>query len=189
MKQGLIFLTVFFLLTACRHEPEPRFPVMHTYRHDYSRSIVFNKARYMAEQRLFDSLMRADTAHRYHHTGTGMHYYFLRRGDTSGPLPQPGDLVRLRYGLYYILGDTIYTPRELGERVYRVDKEEYFMGFREAVKHLHPGDKAVFLIPSYAGYGLLGDGDRIPGNTPLKMTLEIRDIKHEKQLKPNKNEN
>jgi len=174
------------LLAACRHEPEPRFPVMHTYRHDYSHSIVFNKARYAAEQKIFDSIMKADTAHTYRHTGIGMHYYYLHRGDSTGYLPKNGDMVRLRYGLYYILGDTIYTPGELGIRDYRVDKEEYFMGFREAVKLLRKGDKAVFLVPSYAGYGLLGDGDRVPGNTPLKMTLEILDIQPEKTIKKDK---
>jgi len=176
MKKTAVILSLLFLWNACKREPAPRFPVMHTYRHDYSQSIVFNKARYAAEQKIFDSIMQADSLHHYYHTGLGIHYYYISPHDTTGYLPRPGDKVKLRYGLYYLLGDTIYTPDELGTRTYITDKEEYFMGFREAVKRLHKGEKAVFLVPSYAGYGLLGDGDRIPGNTPLRLYMEIIDI-------------
>jgi gliding motility-associated peptidyl-prolyl isomerase len=177
MKKMAVILTGILMLSACKRAPQPRFPVMHTYRHDYTQSIIFNKARYAAEQKIFDSIMQADTLHRYYHTGIGMHYYYLSPRDTAGYSPREGDKVTLRYGLYYLLGDTIYTPDELGTRTYVTDKEEYFMGFRRAVKLLHKGEKAVFLVPSYAGYGLLGDGDRVPGNTPLRLYLEILDIR------------
>ncbi len=180
MRRWLLSMASIVLLAACHRQPEPRFPVMHTYHHDYSRSIVFNKARYQAEQKIFDSIVRADTAHHYLTTGTGMRYYYLRRADTTLPHPKPDDLVRVRYGIYYLLGDTIYTPEELGVKLYRVDKEEYFMGFREAVKLLRPGEEAVFLVPSYAGYGLLGDGDRIPGNTPLRLYVQLLEIEPKK---------
>ena len=180
MRRWLYFPAFILLLAACRRQPEPRFPVMHTYHHDYSRSIVFNKARYRAEQKIFDSIVKADTAHHYLNTGIGMRYYYLRRPDTTLPRPKPDDKVHVRYGIYYLLGDTIYTPDELGIKTYHVDKEEYFMGFREAIKLLRPGEEAVFLVPSYAGYGVLGDGDRIPGNTPLKLYVQLLEIEPKK---------
>ncbi len=175
MKKLTGILLMFFLF-SCRQAPEPRFPVYRTYRKDYSASVYFNKKLFLTEQKLFDSIARADTAHRYRHNSMGMYYYFIRQNDTANYLPQKGDQVVMEYGLYYIEGDTIYLPEEIGIRTYTVDKEEYFAGLREAVKMMKEGEEAVFFVPSYLGYGLLGDAERIQGNTPLKLHLKIHKI-------------
>jgi gliding motility-associated peptidyl-prolyl isomerase len=110
----------------------------------------------------------------------GMYYYFIRKNDTVSYTPQKGDLVTMTYGIYYVEGDTIYLPEEIGVKTYTVDKEEYFAGLRAAVKMMKEGEEAVFYIPSYLGYGLLGDADRIAGNTPLKLHLKILEIQRKK---------
>jgi len=172
----LFLIPVLILMTACREPLQPRFPVHRTYRKDYRASVYFNKKLFLAEQRIFDSIVRARPELNWQHTATGMRYYFIRRNDSAAYLPKEGDLVKLTYGLYYVEGDTIYPPEQIGIKTYRVDKEEYFAGLREAVKHMKAGEEAVFYVPSYLGYGLLGDGDQVPGNTPLKLYLKIYNI-------------
>ncbi len=175
MKYFFGFFVMIFLY-SCAREPQPRFPVRYNYRKDYSASIYFNKKLFNLEQKLFDSIIRADSLHHYAHNQMGMHYYFLKRNDSADYYPVKGDEVRMEYGIFYIENDTIYLPEEIGVINYRVDKEEYFAGLREAVKMMKEGEEAVFYIPSYLGYGLLGDADRIPGNTPLKLHLKIHKI-------------
>ncbi len=181
MKKGILFLWVLIGLTGCREELKPRPPVYHTYRHDFSRSIMFNRVLYNMEQKLFDSIMKTDTLHRYRSTGIGMWWYHVKENPADSIHPAKGDWVEVTYMLQYLNGDTIYSFQDMGIKKYLTDKEEYFLGFREAVKLLKEGEEGVFFIPSYAGYGLLGDADRIPGNTPLIMKLKI--------LKINKNQN
>jgi len=175
MKKNVLLLA-FLLLISCREALKPRFPVQRTYRKDYSVSIYFNKKLFQAEQQIFDSIARADTTREWLRSDSGIRYYFLRKNDTATYFPQEGDLVRMNYGIYYVEGDTIYPPEEIGTKTYRVDKEEYFAGLREAVKLMKAGEEAVFFIPSYLGYGLMGDADRIPGNTPLQLYLKIYNI-------------
>ncbi len=179
-----IFMLIFFLI-SCREELKPRPPVYHTYRHDFSQSIRFNKVLYNIEQRWFDSIMKTDTIHQYLPTGIGMWWYRVKTNEKDTLRPEEGDVVTLTYSVQYINGDTIYDFKDTGIRDYVTDKEEFFFGFREAVKLLREGEEGIFLVPSYAGYGLLGDGDQIPGNTPLRMHLKILKItkkqnKHEK---------
>jgi len=176
MKKPVVFLLALMILAACQEPLKPRYPVHRTYRKDYRASVYFNKKLFMAEQKIFDSITRSQPEHDWKQSDTGMWYYFLTQNDTATYFPQEDDLVELTYGLYYVEGDTIYPPEQIGRRTYKVDKEEYFAGLREAVKLMKTGEEAVFYVPSYLGYGLLGDADMVPGNTPLKLYLKIYNI-------------
>ncbi len=180
MKKIFISLFVSLMLFACREEIQPRFPVWRTYHKDYSASIYFNKKLFLAEQQLFDSIEKHNPGLKFYRDSSGIRFYYLKKNDSSRYFPQKGDWVKMNYGIYYIEGDTIYTPGEVGTVHYQVDKQEIFSGLRLAVKQLKKGEEAFFFIPSYLGYGLLGDGDRISGNTPLKVYLKIIEIKQKK---------
>ena len=187
MKKTFLYIVIpLLVLQACRDEIKPRFPVKHFHGHDYTFSIKFNKIRYRFEEKIFDSLMRADTLHHYHKTGYGMYYYYIKKNDSSRYYPQYADKVTLRYALTELEGDTIYNFDEIGTKIYTVDKEQYFAGLRNAVKLLKKGEEAVFMVPSYLGYGYLGDGNRIPSNFPFKLILKIIDIKPNKHKKDEK---
>ena len=180
MKKIAVILLTSILFLACREELQPRFPVWRTYHKDYTASIYFNKKLFLAEQKLFDSIEKHNPDLKFYKNSSGMRYYYLKKNDTADYHPKKGDWVRLNYGVYYIEGDTIYTPEEVGTVHYQVDKQEIFTGLGLAVKQLKEGEEAFFFIPSYLGYGLLGDGDRISGNTPLKVYLKIQEIKSKK---------
>ncbi len=170
------FVLLLMILAGCREELKPRFPVKHFYGHDLSYSIRFNKARYRFEEKLFDTIMKQDSARHWIMTGLGMPYYYKRKNDKDTIKPEYGDVVLMQYGIFTLGGDTIYAPDEIGTKKYAVDKEEYFAGLREAVKMLSRGEEAVFLVPSYLGYGYLGDGERIPPNYPFRLDLKILEI-------------
>ncbi len=57
-----------------------------------------------------------------------------------------------------------------------MDKSDEVVGLNEAVKSLRKGGKAHVVIPSFLGYGLAGDGERIRGKVSLAMTIEVVDI-------------
>ena len=62
-------------------------------------------------------------------------------------------------------------------------KEDLLPALRYAIKDLSLGDIGVFLMPSFLGYGYQGDGDKIGINQPLRLTIQLKDLKKEESLK------
>ena len=106
--------------------------------------------------------------------GNGLRVEVLEEG--SGPLVKSEDIVTLEYITCLLTGDTVYTSQAQGPKVFKVDKSDEVAGLNEAVKSLRKGGKAHVVIPSFLGYGIAGDGERIRGKASLAMTIEITDI-------------
>lgn len=107
-------------------------------------------------------------------TGTGLRMEVLSAG--SGPNIKAKDIVTLKYTTCLLTGDTVYTSDEIGLKKFKVDKSEEPVGLNEAVKMLKKNSKAHVVIPSFLGYGVAGDGDRIKGKVSLAMTIEVVDV-------------
>jgi hypothetical protein len=64
MRNFAVIITLWFM-ASCNRDLEPRYPVYHSYRKDYTVSVYFNKKLFDIEQKIFDSIARADTNRRY----------------------------------------------------------------------------------------------------------------------------
>ena len=77
------------------------------------------------------------------------------------------DEITIKYRLEAINGHLIYD-----ETVdFHVGTQEVQIGLDQALRELKIGSKAKIIIPSHLGYGLVGDGNRIP-----KMAVLIYDL-------------
>lgn len=167
----ILFLTLVFLLPACREKPRP--VVVSS---DSELKEGLEKAnRYLVndEEEDIENFVRR---HQWEmvSTGTGMRYQVVKAGD--GPLIQPGQTVTMEYVLYDIFGDVVYTSENDGLIKFVVGHGGVVTGVDEAVRHLHQGDVARVVVPSHLGYGLVGDQKRIPGRTTLIYTLIIKEV-------------
>ena len=108
--------------------------------------------------------------------GNGLRVEVLEEG--SGRKIQSEDIVTLEYTTCLLTGDTVYTSRKLGPKFFKVDKSDEVAGLNEAVKSLRKGGKAHVVIPSFLGYGVAGDGERIRGKVSLAMTIEVTDVQY-----------
>lgn len=106
--------------------------------------------------------------------GNGLRIEVLKEG--SGPQIVSEDVVTLEYTTCLLTGDTAYTSKEMGPKTFTVDKSNEIAGLNEAVKSLKKGAKAHVVIPSFLGYGVAGDGQRIRGKVSLAMTIEVVDV-------------
>ncbi len=84
-----------------------------------------------------------------------------------------GNKVTLRYSVRLIDGGEIYNSEELGMKTFVVGKGTVIAGLEEAMLLLKKKDKARLVIPSFLGYGLTGDGDKIPPKATLIYLLEV----------------
>lgn len=84
-----------------------------------------------------------------------------------------GDRVSLKYTLELINGVQVYSSEADGIKTFTTGKAEVEKGLEEAVLLLRKGSKAKIIIPSYLGFGFLGDGNKIPRQAVLIYDVEI----------------
>jgi FKBP-type peptidyl-prolyl cis-trans isomerase len=104
-------------------------------------------------------------------TPTGLYVEILEPG--VGALFVEGDRVALRYRTFLLSGEQIYSSDSADVKVFMVDRSEEIGALHEVAKMLRPGAKARLVIPSYLGYGVAGDGDRIQGLQPFMMEISV----------------
>ena len=104
-------------------------------------------------------------------TPTGLYVEVLEPGE--GALFVEGDRVAMRYRTFLLSGEQIYSSDSADVKVFTVDRSEEIGALHEVAKMLRPGAKARLVIPSYLGYGVAGDGDRIQGLQPFMMEISV----------------
>jgi gliding motility-associated peptidyl-prolyl isomerase len=177
MRLGLGILLLTFIVSC--NGPEPRKPVQTKSGSFFKASIERSKKLLETEEQKIQEIIKTDSLKHYTHTASGSWYHYWAVNDSTNYTPQTNDLVVMTYDLLTLENDTLYSQEEIGVVSYKVDKQELFIGLRNAVKVLKEGEKATFLFPSSLAFGIHGDTDRIGINVPLKATLQI--LKIEKQ--------
>ena len=111
----------------------------------------------------------------------------------TGPVTEPGDYVTLNYAGSLLNGsffDTSVESVAQEQGIYMAGRPyqpfgfelvlgQVIVGWHVGILGLPVGTKAVLLIPSELGYGELGRGSAIPGNSVLRFDIEI--LKSEKK--------
>ncbi len=173
------FGVIILLITMSCAGPVPRKPVQTKSGSFFKASIERSKKLLQLEEQQIQEIIKTDSLKHYSHTASGSWYHYLVVNDSTNYRPTTDDLVVMTYDLLTLDNDTLYSQKEIGVVTYKVDKQELFIGLRNAVKLLKEGEKATFLFPSSLGFGIHGDTKRIGTNVPLKSTIEI--LKIEKQ--------
>lgn len=108
-------------------------------------------------------------------TGTGLRYRIVNQGDSI--LIKKGHIVAMEYQTSLINNEIVYSSDKDGIKSFVVGRGGVERGLEEAMLHLHRGDEAEVIMPSYLAYGLTGDGSRIPPKSILVYKLKIIDYK------------
>lgn len=105
-------------------------------------------------------------------TQTGLRYYIYHRGE-GNELIREDDVVAIAFEISLLDGTVVYSSNDQGELELKVGKSSLANGLQEGLRYLHPGDKALLIIPSHLAYGLTGDGDKIGKYQVLVMHVEV----------------
>lgn len=107
-------------------------------------------------------------------TGSGLRYCIEKQGDIV--CIKTGDIVVLDYEMRFLNNDNVIaSSKNDGYKTFIVGHGGVEIGLEEAVLHLHNGDEAEIIIPSYLAHGLIGDGDKIPPQTTLVYKVKVID--------------
>ena len=111
-------------------------------------------------------------------TAGGTYYLITKPG--TGPLPQTGQTVSVRYkGSILSTGKVFDATERRGDTPFpfTLGVGQVIPGWDQGVAMLPKGAKAVLYIPSPLGYGARGAGTDIPPNSVLRFEVEVVDIK------------
>ena len=181
MLKILLNISIIVLFGSCKNNNQAaREPVQHQKSHIDMESVRHNQELNRREEAYISEMIAKDTIHHYIDSGHGFWYYYLKQNQKDKKKAEAGDQVLLNYEIKDLSGNIIYSFDEIGDKTYRVDHENYFRGFREAVKLLKEGERAIFIFPSSAAYGFHGDEKKIGTNVPLIVELRINKIDKQK---------
>jgi FKBP-type peptidyl-prolyl cis-trans isomerase FkpA len=102
---------------------------------------------------------------------TGLWYSILDEGE--GNLLKDNDKVVFEYECTLLDGTKCYSSKELGLNDVKLGRSELPSGLNEGFKLLKPGGKAVFILPPFLAYGLIGDGKKIPARSTVVYNVHI----------------
>ncbi|WP_340066963.1 gliding motility-associated peptidyl-prolyl isomerase GldI [Ascidiimonas aurantiaca] len=175
MKKKVILLLTIICFVSCK-EPEPRHPVSSRSGTFFKESVERNKQLLAFEENLIKKYMDAHPEHTYHNSSNGYWYYYNSQVTEATHTPVENDIVKITYDIRTFNQDTLYTHQEIGEIVFKIDKEALFPGLRTGVKLMKEGETVTFLLPSAMGYGYHGDENKIGTNFPLISTVTLHEI-------------
>lgn len=175
MKKIVFLILAMLFLISC-NDPEPRRPISVKSRSFNTTSIEKNKNLLATEEKLFEELIKKDTTHKYLRSSNGYWYFYNVKADSSDYQPGTDDIVKISYNIQSVTNDTIYSEKEIGTLVIKIDKEELFPGLRTGLKLLREGETATFLFPSAMAYGYHGDNQKIGINIPLISTVKLIEV-------------
>ena len=104
-------------------------------------------------------------------TGTGLRYMIDEKG--HGKKPAPDNEVQIACKIFLLDATLCYEYTRENPLEFTIGRKEVPKGIEEAVKLMNEGAEAKIIVPAHLGYGLLGDKDKIPGNSSLYVELEL----------------
>jgi FKBP-type peptidyl-prolyl cis-trans isomerase FkpA len=102
---------------------------------------------------------------------TGLWYYIKEYG--NGEYLKDNDRIAMHYECSLLDGTACYSSVDLGPKEVVLGKTEIEPGMNEGLRLLKPGAEALFILPPYLAYGLIGDGKKIPPRTTIVYSVRI----------------
>jgi FKBP-type peptidyl-prolyl cis-trans isomerase len=169
----LLFTVCLAVLFACKRQPqEPsNRPVADE---DQQALIKLNSGIVEVED---DSIAHYVAKKRLAMTRDSLGYWFSTDSTGSGARPASGDRVVYRYSISLLDGTLCYSNLNTSKLAsIELGKGKLFSGFEMALRKMTAGSNAGFVFPSYLGYGVSGDGYKIPPYSPLVCTIHLLQI-------------
>ena len=104
-------------------------------------------------------------------SATGLWYQINKEGE--GKHFTDNDKIVMNYECYLLDGTKCYSSAELGPKELVLGKTVMEQGLNEGLRLLKPGAEAIFIIPPYLAYGLIGDRKMIPSRAVIVYNVNI----------------
>ena len=107
-------------------------------------------------------------------TPSGLEYFIVKSGPTTGPHPNAQNSATFDYEVRLLNGQLIDSGYGRGEPL-TGKVGDFVPGFTEALELMRAGDEWIVWVPPQLGYGAQDKGP-IPGNSVLRFRLALHSI-------------
>lgn len=102
---------------------------------------------------------------------TGLWYEIIKEG--NGKTFTDNDKVVMDFECSLLDGTKCYSSSELGPKKIIIGRSDIEPGLAEGLRLLKPGSRAIFIIPPFLAYGLIGDRKMIPSRAVIVYNVNI----------------
>lgn len=167
-KYIIIMLGLAVITTACHRTRVIDIDTEHNAKPSYKENILnANKVIAASEETQIDAYLQRRGL-TYTKLGDGVRYQEYLQG--KGAKIDYEDNVIVTYHLQLLNGTEIYNGQIDTLTIGRHLPNE---GLDHALRQLHRGSKAYVIVPSSMGFGVRGDGDRVPSRAVLLYNLSV----------------
>jgi FKBP-type peptidyl-prolyl cis-trans isomerase len=106
---------------------------------------------------------------------TGLWYQIIKEGE--GKNFTENDKIVMDYVCSLLDGTKCYSSKDLGPKEVVLGRSEMEQGMNEGLRLLKPGAEAIFIIPPFLAYGLVGDRKMIPSRAVIVYNVNILQAK------------
>lgn len=107
-------------------------------------------------------------------TSTGLRYKILEK--TNGKEVRLMKDVTLSYTVSLLNGNLCYSSDSSGFMSFTIGQSNQPSGLQEGILKMKEGERAIFIVPSYLGYGITGDGICIPGSSSILYNVKLEKV-------------
>ena len=164
---SLLLLLAFFSMVSCNNSSEKK-----VIRHKPGKNELADINSYLVEkdrERIQSYIERKNLNMK--ETGTGLWYSITKEG--TGRTFRENDKVSFDYECSLLDGTECYSSVKLGPKEYILGKGEIETGLYEGLRMLKPGSEAIFILPPFLAWGLVGDGKLIPSRATIVYNIKI----------------
>jgi len=104
-------------------------------------------------------------------SSSGLWYCIIHEGE--GDYFKDNDLIVMDYECTLLDGTKCYSSQLTGPKTIILGKSNIEAGLAEGLKMMKPGGEAIFIIPPFLGWGLLGDDKAIPPRAVIVYEIKI----------------
>lgn len=108
-------------------------------------------------------------------SASGLWYQINKEG--SGRSFRDFDRIEMDYKCSLLDGTLCYTSEKDGPKEIFLGKSELEPGLYEGLKMLRPGGEALFILPPFLAYGIIGDSKAIPPRAIVVYQVKVTDKK------------
>jgi FKBP-type peptidyl-prolyl cis-trans isomerase FkpA len=168
MKVNLIVILMLFYAVSCNNSPEKQ-----VIKQKPGKNELADINQYFVQkdrERIQNYIERKNLSMK--ESATGLWYCIKKEG--TGKFYTDKDKITIYYKCSLLDGTECYNSDKLGPKEFVLGKSEIEAGLNEGLRLLKPGGEAIFIIPPFLAYGLVGDGKYIPSRSILVYDISIR---------------
>ena len=163
----LIFIIFFFLSGSCRNETDNR---KVTVKPGNREMTELNRYLVQKDREIIQNYIERKDL-KMTESPTGL--WYLIKDEGTGQFIKDNDKVAMKYECQLLDGTVCYSSDDLGPRQVIIGKTDIEPGLNEGLRLLKPGAEAVFILPPFLAFGLVGDGKKIPPRTIIVYSVSV----------------